>query len=81
MQFTKKIFFAPDNFKMNQNGLKWILEITLKSVTFCQQDQPKASLKYLGTSCYITGSWDQETKLFSEIPLVNLANSQTSLKI
>ena len=35
-------FFSPEIFftKMTQNGLKWILNTTLKIVTFCQRDPP-----------------------------------------
>ena len=33
-------FFSPENFlaKMTQNGLKWILNTTLKNVTFCRRE-------------------------------------------
>ena len=33
-------FFSPEIFftKMTQNGLKWILNTTLKNVTFCRRD-------------------------------------------
>ena len=34
--FSPKIFFT----KMTQNGLKWILNTTLKSMEFCRSDPP-----------------------------------------
>ena len=34
--FSPEFFFT----KMTQNGLKWILNTTLKIVTFCRRDPP-----------------------------------------
>ena len=38
--FSPKIFFT----KMTQNGLKWILNTTLKSMKFCEPD-PSPGMK------------------------------------